>query len=160
MKIPKYFRSFVSLPLVCSALIFVFFALPKADAAGNGTKNDEPQKRVIIVSENGVWGDPVAAKLLGILKKEGCRVALKRQNSLRDAETKNFGAIVIVNRVMPGHKNHGVIVYLSRHEQKKIVLFNAVGADYWISGKDGTDRSSDIAADIAGRVRTVLTKKF
>ncbi|PKM93080.1 MAG: hypothetical protein CVU80_00065 [Elusimicrobia bacterium HGW-Elusimicrobia-4] len=112
-------------------------------------------RRVLIVAEKENLNDPVISKVKSAIKKDGCSVSVTGKRELGDKTTKKFGAVLVINRTAVGQKPHGVKMFLSDREQKKIVLFNAVGSRYWLSA-DKTDESEKLAESILANIRAVL----
>ncbi|MDO8734324.1 MAG: hypothetical protein Q7K21_04105 [Elusimicrobiota bacterium] len=112
-------------------------------------------KRVLIIAEKENLNDPVISKVKAVIKKDGCSVSVTGKRELGDKTTKKFGAVLVVNRTVAGQKPRGVKMFLSEREQKKIVLFNAVGSRYWLSA-DKTDESKKVAESIVEKIRVVL----
>jgi len=104
-------------------------------------RNTNSSKKVIIISEKMEFKDPVIFKVVNILQKEGCYVLLKDIKKLNNSIAKKFTAIVIINKIKTNQKDNQVKVFLDEEQQKKIVLFNAVGNEYWKSNKiNNTDK--------------------
>ncbi|MBN1383798.1 MAG: hypothetical protein JW983_02795 [Elusimicrobia bacterium] len=91
------------------------------------------------------------------------------KKKLTDSTVRKFGAVVVVNEIRKGQKKQNIETFLSQHEQKKIILFNAVGTKYWKSnvvdwksaaedrkGSDKSDKSLGIAKNIVEEIRAVL----
>ncbi|MEW6556355.1 MAG: hypothetical protein AB1349_03270 [Elusimicrobiota bacterium] len=147
-------------------LIFIFSnslscIFPQNNEFGNKTSS----KRVLIVSEKSRFSDPVISKVIGMLLKDGCYILLSNTKKLTDAKTQEFGAVILVNEVKPKQKSRRVKVFLSQQEQKKIILLNAVGNDYWKGSGGGgdsvgkqIDNSGKIANSLVTKVRQFLKK--
>lgn len=135
---------------------FILFCLPSISAEKSDDKS--LSKRVLIISEEKYFKDPVIFKVKSTLKKDGCYILHSNKKKITDTLTKNFGVVVIVNPVRKGQKNRGVKVFLSQSEQKKVVLFNPVGDIYWESGdnKSDTENSEKIAKSIVAIIRAML----
>lgn len=112
-------------------------------------------KRVLIVAEKENLNDPVISKVKAAIKKDGCSVSVTGKRELGDKTTKKFGAVLVINKTGAGQKPRAVKMFLSESEQKKIVLFNAVGSRYWLLA-DKTDESEKVAESIVKKIRFVL----
>ncbi|MDD5687743.1 MAG: hypothetical protein PHE88_07935 [Elusimicrobia bacterium] len=123
-----------------------------------GDKNS--LNKVLIVSEKDGFKDPVISKIIDMLKKDGDYLLISKLKNINDNITKKYGAVVIVNSVKQGQKGRSVKVFLSEQEQKKIILFNAVGPEYWKSNVNKTevDNSGKIANTIVAKVRLLLSR--
>jgi len=121
--------------------MFVFMNYMGLSKLESRVRNTNSSKKVIIISEKMEFKDPVIFKVVNILQKEGCYVLLKDIKKLNNSIAKKFTAIVIINKIKTNQKDNQVKVFLDEEQQKKIVLFNAVGNEYWKSNKiNNTDK--------------------
>ena len=129
--------------IVCFAVIFFSLAVCMAG-----------QKMVLLITERNTAKDPVLSKVITILKKDGCYVKITNLKEITGRTTKKYGAVILINDVESG-QGRPVKVFLDETEQKKIVLFNAVGKEYWKSA-DKKDNADKIAYNIIQKTYHVL----
>ncbi|HAM38963.1 MAG: hypothetical protein A2474_05700 [Elusimicrobia bacterium RIFOXYC2_FULL_34_12] len=112
---------------------------------------------LIISSEQSRFKDPVISRVIKSLKKEGYRITLSTQKELGNKTAKKYNAVVIINNVYKGQKNRSVRVFIDENEQRKIVLFNVVGSEYWRSAdKSRTDKSYELAQSLIEKIKIVI----
>jgi len=133
-------------------LMLGFMAHIGLSALESRTKGKYSSKIVLIISVKKDLQDPVIAKVKAALKKEGCYVLLSGIKELNNSMAEKFSAIVIINKT--NQKDKKIKVFLDEQQQKKIVLLNAEGNEYWKSGK--IDNSDKIAKDIIENIHIVF----
>ncbi|MDD5686911.1 MAG: hypothetical protein PHE88_03645 [Elusimicrobia bacterium] len=122
-------------------LIFVFMNYAGLSTLESSIGDDNSSGKVIIISNKSGFTDPVISQVVNILQKEGCYVLLNDIKELNNSIAKKYDAIVIINKTKTNQKDNQVKIFLDEQQQKKIVLLNAVGNEYWKSNKiDNTDK--------------------
>ena len=120
-------------------------------------------KKVLVFLNKRNTGDMVVTKVVDTLKKDGCSVKLESGAKLHGSSVSKYNAIVVFNFVAKGQKDKSVKVYAGEDEQKRIVLFNAVGADYLEPESGSTDtketKAEKLALKIVDNVKEVLLKQ-
>lgn len=127
-----------------------------AEAAGKG------QDGVLLVMSEYRPHDPVATRVIALLRKDRLPVKLAVSTSLEGLSPEKYGAIIVMNFIDNGRADRPVRVFGVESVQRRIILFNAVGKDYL--GQAGTplatkNRSAArIALGIREHVNAVLSQ--
>ncbi|MCB4791564.1 MAG: hypothetical protein LHV68_06710 [Elusimicrobia bacterium] len=152
-------RYIYSKPLFREFLILFCFILLSGQSIAEETSSRQ-NKNVLIVSNKARPDDAVILQITELLKKEGCVVASTATKSLKNGLARKYGAIVVLNFVASKKRLGSVKVFLDRDNQKKLVLFNAVGEDYLgsLAGQK-TEKAGKIASRIVEKVREILLKQ-
>jgi uncharacterized membrane protein len=128
-----------------------------------------PKSRVLIATQNTKFKQEVVSEIRNALNNHSIFIKVVDVKNLRFEGTRDFSAVVIINRALAGRPDPRVESYIDNEPQKnKIIILTTGILDAWKPDTEGVDamtsasvisKSDKIAIKIVSKVLTLVDQK-
>jgi len=112
----------------------ITFSVSASQSGENYTEDQNPEKIVLIATEESQFKKAVVSKVTEALEKHSCSVKVTDLEKLSDESIQNYQAIVIINTCRVSQLNKHVRKFLKKvneDEKKKIILLTTAKREAW-----------------------------
>jgi uncharacterized membrane protein len=127
------------------------------------------KKRVLIATQNSKFKQAVVSEIRNALNNNSFYIKVVDIKNLRYQGTREFSAVVIINRALAGRPDPRVESYIDNEPQKnKIIILTTGILDAWKPDTEGVDamtsasvlsKSDKIAKKIVSKILTLVDQK-